>query len=327
MAPENIQTSQSQPGLISALKAGFETVANHLVLILFPVVLDLFIWLGPRYRLTGIIQAFSQEALSSPEAATAEAAQAVQLSREVWDFVAERMNLTSFLRSFPVGIPSLMAGRLPVLHPAGEPLQVDIASPLSALLLWVAFTLIGLLIGTFYYNVTAQAALAGKVDWIQAFKSLPWSVYQVVLLAVFWAVLLLVVSIPSACVMIVLVFSNAAMGQLGLFVYFGLLLWFLLPLFLSAHGIILYRLRAKEAILRSVQITRWNLSKTGMFFLCVILISQGLDIVWNTPAEDTWMMLIGLGGHGLVATALLAASFVYYRQTDLAVQRRLGLMT
>jgi hypothetical protein len=50
-----------------------------------------------------------------------------------------------------------------------------------------------------------------------------------------------------------------------------------------------------------------------LFFLGVLLISEGLDVLWSTPEENSWLTLIGVAGHALVTTSLLAASFVYYR--------------
>ena len=36
------------PGIIDTLSAGFQTVNRHLYLLLVPILLDLFYWLGPR---------------------------------------------------------------------------------------------------------------------------------------------------------------------------------------------------------------------------------------------------------------------------------------
>jgi len=326
MSSTGSQTEIAKPSLISTIRAGFETVANHLVLVLFPVTLDLIIWLGPHYQLKSLIKSLASDALVSIDPGVSESAQAIQLTRDFWNFVADHFNLTSLLRSFPVGVPSLMSGRSPAVMPGGAPVLVDIPSIGYALFLLALFTLIGLSVGTFYYTVTAQASLSGKVNWLNALRSWPWSTMQVVALALFWILLFLVVSIPTGCILSVIVFGNFPMGELILFLYFGFLLWFFMPLFLSAHGIFVYRLKLKDTILRSIQITRWSLPATGLFFLVVLLITQGLDIVWNWPVEDSWITLIGLAGHGLVTSALLASSFIYYRQTDLWIQKRLGMI-
>jgi ABC-type transporter Mla maintaining outer membrane lipid asymmetry permease subunit MlaE len=65
---------------------------------------------------------------------------------------------------------------------------------------------------------------------------------------------------------------------------------------------------------------RFILPGTGMFVLSVLVISQGLDVLWSAPPLTSWMMLIGIGGHAFIATGLLAASFVYYRDAMRFVQ-------
>jgi hypothetical protein len=45
----------------------------------------------------------------------------------------------------------------------------------------------------------------------------------------------------------------------------------------------------------------------------ILLISQGLDLLWQVPPQTSWFTLIGLIGHAFIVTGLLAASFVYYR--------------
>ena len=43
-----------------------------------------------------------------------------------------------------------------------------------------------------------------------------------------------------------------------------------------------------------------------------MLLGSGLDMLWSTPAADSWMLLVGILGHAFISTGLLAASFVYY---------------
>jgi hypothetical protein len=63
----------------------------------------------------------------------------------------------------------------------------------------------------------------------------------------------------------------------------------------------------------SFRLTRYTLPTTGLFFLMVLLISKGLDLLWQVPPQTSWLTLIGLVGHAFIVTGLLAASFVYYR--------------
>jgi hypothetical protein len=66
-------------------------------------------------------------------------------------------------------------------------------------------------------------------------------------------------------------------------------------------------------ILSSLQMTRFSLPNSSLFVLTVLFISIGLNYLWRIPEPDSWMLLVGIFGHAFITTALLAASFIYYR--------------
>lgn len=72
--------------------------------------------------------------------------------------------------------------------------------------------------------------------------------------------------------------------------------------------------------------TRMTLPTTALFILSIFVISEGLDILWRVPAEKSWLTLIGVGGHAFITSALLAASFIYYRDADLWTQGTLRML-
>jgi hypothetical protein len=57
-----------------------------------------------------------------------------------------------------------------------------------------------------------------------------------------------------------------------------------------------------------------------MFVLTVLLLTVGLNYLWSIPPEESWMAVVGIIGHAFVATALLAASFIYYRDMNVWLQ-------
>ena len=48
------------PGVMGSLRAGFDAVSSHIGLILLPVVLDLFLWLGPRLSVERLVNPLLQ---------------------------------------------------------------------------------------------------------------------------------------------------------------------------------------------------------------------------------------------------------------------------
>jgi hypothetical protein len=92
-------------GVIGCLAAGFEVLGRNLWLVVLPVLLDLLLWLGPRFSIVPLLHRFVALLMAqpTPDPATAhQVAQAVQLLEQF----GEQFNLLS------VG-DGITAGRAP----------------------------------------------------------------------------------------------------------------------------------------------------------------------------------------------------------------------
>jgi hypothetical protein len=69
-----------------------------------------------------------------------------------------------------------------------------------------------------------------------------------------------------------------------------------------------------------------TLPTTSLFILSVLVISEGLDLLWRIPPETSWLTLVGVCGHAFITSALLAASFIYYRDADHWTQETLKML-
>jgi hypothetical protein len=90
----------------------------------------------------------------------------------------------------------------------------------------------------------------------------------------------------------------------------------IVPLYFWPHGIFLKQQNVFTSILSSLRMMRFTLPTSSLFVLTVFLLTFGLNFLWSIPPEDSWMTLVGILGHSFVATALLASSFVYYRDMN-----------
>ena len=314
------QVLPAPPSLIRSLMAGFDAISNHVGLIVFSIGLDLLLWLGPHLRLSDMISSFFNQAARMPEMSTPEMAQMMRASREMWQGLAERFNLLSVLRTFPVGIPSLMMGRSPVNVPGGQPLAWEVPGLGAALLLWLALVVFGLVAGTLYFSTVSQAATLGKIDWLQSLRQWPWESYQVICLALFWLGLLLLASLPFTCLISILLAGGLSLGKVGILVYGGFLVWLLLPLVFSPHGIFISRLKMWASVKEGLRLTRLTFPSTSLFILSIFVLSEGLDLLWEVPAETSWWTFVGVAGHAFITTCLLAASFIYYQDAEVFIQ-------
>ena len=325
MSTAEAQTLPAPPNLVASILAGFDAITNHVGLILFPVFLDLFLWLGPHLRLANLIEKIIALLSNLPAGASgldpAQSGDILRLTSNFWMFVGERFNLFSVLRTYPVGVPSLISGNQPVFSPLGQPLMWNIEALGVVLTWWVLLNLVGLALGCLYFQVVAQAVLQGEVDWPAIFRRWPQAAGQSVLLMLFWGLLLVGFSVPASCFLSLFTTTGAPVGRFGLLIFGGLLLWMIFPLFFSAHGIFVYGAGVVGSVRESVRVTRLTMPKTAFLFLVFFLISEGLGVVWRIPEDDSWMALVGVIGHAFVATSLLAASFLYYRDASRWVKR------
>ncbi len=245
-----------------------------------------------------------------------ELASMLETGREDWLQMAEHLNLAVMLRSYPVGIPSLMSSALPSETPFGVPWMLEINSIGYAFLIVILLLGIGLILGAFYYLIVAQAALEGDLHLKKTLYEWPRASLRVILLALVWIGLFLVVSIPASCLVSLITLAGFSFGQLMVLFYGGFLIWLIFPLLFSAHGIFVKGVGVWASIRSGIRITNVTLPTTLLFFVSVFLLTQGLDVLWRIPPSDSWLLLLGVAGHAFVVTGLLSASFVYYRDAD-----------
>jgi hypothetical protein len=103
-------------GVIEALGVGFETVARRGWLLLIPIILDLFLWVGPKISFEPLVQRF--ETVSSAWSASQPADVRQQLDSQnqvtyaLVGNLGQHINLFTLFNTTPVGVPSLMVENL-----------------------------------------------------------------------------------------------------------------------------------------------------------------------------------------------------------------------
>ncbi len=312
-----MQTEQGQlpppPGLIASLAAGFEAVADRITVIALPVLLDLFLWFGPRLRLKELFRPFIEAIPLMPVPAVPDLPE-LTVVQQMWSDFFDRFNLFMLLRTYPVGTSSLLSLQMPTVSPLGTPPSLDAGPFLPALGWSLLLILVGLLLGGLYFYVVSGAALKRQTD--RNFKLALRSIGQVILLSFIWWGLLVTIGLPLMAMVSMLGMFNPGLAQIVLILLAVVCTWLALPIFFSPHGIYAYRQNAVLAILSSLRMVRFTLPASGLFVILMLLIGQGLRFLWLTPPPDSWWLLVGIGGHAFISTALLAASFIYYRDVN-----------
>lgn len=311
MNNSSTQLTINPPRLIPSILQGFELIANHIGLILFPILLDLVIYFGPHFQLKTVLQPFIQNMTGVPGLDSPDMVAIVNTAKDTWEFIANHANLAAALNTFPVGVSSLEANMFPLTNPLGTPLMLNVKNISSAVLYWSTFTLIGLFFGSLYFELIGRAATDDKTPMSAGLVG--WSALQIFYLSISWVILVAVIGLPAIIMISFLTLINVALGQFALLLATLFLIWVLVPLLFSPHGIFTNKLNAFMSITTSVKLVRFIFPNTGLFFLTCIVINEGLNMLWRVPPENSWLTLVGIVGHAFINTALVAASFIFYR--------------
>lgn len=304
--------SISPPKLMAALQAGFNDTAGHIYLILFPVLLDLFLWLGPRFGVKAVFKPQLDAWLASLAGnSTNDVDSFILANRAVLDQFLEQFNLAGLLRTLPIGIPSLVSSGSGLSTPLGNQMVIEGANLFGILLAAVCFLAVGLVMGSLYFSGVAQASQVDKMDFRGGV--IVAHIIQTFILTFALLMVLFGIAIPTLLILSVLTLIAPGLAQLGGLVLLFFLFWLLLPLIFSPHGIFAAGLNAFTSVYTSVRLVRFFLPGTGTFLVALLVMYEGLNVLWRIPPSDSWMMMVGILGHGFIATSLLSASFAYYQ--------------
>ncbi len=298
--------------MISSIAAGFNTVANHIGLILLPVILDLFVWLGPQVHISTLISPMIDQSMQViQDYYSADLSARMQEVGQIWNTQVANFNLVDVLRTFPIGVPSLMSGANAAETPLGAAVIVEATSGLAAFGLVVVFLIGGFILGCVYFNQISRAT-AESVEPFK-FQDLYHQAIQALGLSVSLFIAAMILVFPVLVVLAVFALISASLADLALLFMLFLGMWIIIPMLFTPHSIFSDNNNLVVALMTSVRLVRSFLPSTGLFLLIAIVITQGLDLLWMVPPTNSWLTLVGIFGHAFVYTSVLAASFVYYR--------------
>lgn len=313
MEQSKITLIGTPPRMFKTMLAGFNTIANHAYLLLFPIVLNLALWLGPKLRvkdlLSPTVAQFSKEML---RLGPADMAETIESSQTIWAQLLEQYNLVTAVRTIPVGIPSLIARLSPIESPISWNPIIEIPSLNWAVAAIGIFLTVGFLLGSLFFYLISLETDKEKPKFI--FKEYLFTYINSVVIFCLLLGVGILIAIPILLILSVLSLINVTMAQFFILLAGFGLLWLLMPLVFSIHGIFVLKKKAMASILISIRLIRFYLPGTGLFVMTAVLISELLNKLWVLPEADTWMMLFSIGGHSFVVAGLLAASFIYYRE-------------
>ena len=292
------------PGIIATLVAGFELATSHLWLLAFPIILDLFYWLGPRLRI--------MDAVSESVAILRDEPAFASLVDNMIE-LAPSINLFTSLSVPVIGIPALMGGMIPEETPI-KTVNYEIGSDFSWILIVVVFSLFGLGLTALYLylvgRVLKEASEIELLTFSEDLRSLFVAFIRLVGFVIVFSVILLLLAIPLLPVAFLLSNINSLFATSVMLMAFIVVVVYLS---LSIPGIVMNRRPIFRAIKESITLVIRNQLPTLILLALVFIIYFVTYFLWSSPDDGSWFTLVGILGHAFITTSLACAFFVYYR--------------
>ena len=312
MVKPGIEPPKAPIGFLSSLWKGVETVNSHLWLLAIPVLLDAFLWFGPHLTIADL----STPVLRMMESTIATAQADPTLIAQIRDFLLN-LNLFSFLSFLPLFPPSIMAARVPVQTPLGQPILLSINNPFLAVVLMAGLVLGSIGIGSLYLVMAGKATGGG--GWSAQSTASRWirTVIVMLTLLIVFGVLLI-----SAFLFGMMVFSLVGILWLSgavlimrllVFAVGGLFLWLVIFLIFSPHGTVLYADGILRAMWNSMETARWIYPMSMWIPILILILNMFVTSVWTLTADNDWAGILSVLGNAYTSSVLVTASLVYYR--------------
>jgi len=295
-------------GVWSALSTGFDLTAKHPWLLLLPMLLDIFIWLGPRLRFQAIIEQLVANV--PPEV------RVMEITQQLVE-MGPLTNLFTVLSVPLIGVPTLLSGLTPETTPLATS-ALDIESGAEWLALFLFLGLAGLFLTAVYY-VTISFVVSSKEESVEHESSNNWfariglSWLRLIGLAILFLIAAVVVYIPVSIVGALFFMINATLGTFALLLAPFVLIWIIIYMSFAPPGITLRNRPVLKAVKESLQIVQGNLPVVLTMLLFIILFGALLDWLLIMAENGTWFTLFNIMIHAFVSTSLVAAFFILYQ--------------
>lgn len=299
-------------GIFKLLLSGFELLPGFLGLILLPIGIDLFMLFGPRLNDSTVVSRLIQT-FPMPSMLPQDLIEGWEAGTTALKSLLDNLSLTCFLRTFPLGVPSLLAWRGIGSNPLGHIQVVETPIGLSWLVFGLGFTFIGwVLVSILYYLIGKHyPSLSNGTKTNLPFVFTHLSLFNIMVLA-----FLLMLAIPGSFIVSLLYMLHPVVGIFGYMIGIMLLISILLPSVFTPQAITIDHLPILHALRKSFMTSRKSRSFTSLFLIMVMLVAYLSRMLWQVPPDNSWMILVGIFGHALVSIALILSMFEYYKTVN-----------
>ncbi len=314
-------------GIIDSLSAGYRFVGRRLYLLAIPVLLDLLLWLAPRFSiaplLDGVATFYADTMTAAGEQAGAQMTtnlgdipQMAQMTAATIRLFGEIFNLlTALVSSTIMHVPSLVAAWA---LPTATGNALEFGNGWAALGIWLGLAVVGLFVGVLFIELLSaslplgvSAKPVGVDDLLRATVRHWGRVLRFVLVI---ALVLMLLLIPYSLVMglLLLILPTLAYGIAAL--SFGMIFVLFIYLYFVTTAIVVDDLGVRDAVRASMTLVRNNMLRVIGFVVLINVISIGIGLLLNNLAAiqpvGTFAAILL---NAYIGTGLAMALLVFYR--------------
>lgn len=305
--------AKRQPKILPSFKAALETVASHIYLILFPLLLDLYLLLGQHLSLNNLFQPILNR-VTIPDGLSADLLTRWNAGKLLLEEFFRYFNLGSTLHTLPIGIPSLFSTRLFKLTPLGSINSYEFTNFGQLLLSFIGLALVGLLFACLYFSLCARATEADRPPF--QMQSYLRSLVTFLAIPLITLLFCLIIFVPAILIISLITSLSPFLGSLSLIILVAFLLRRLFPFFFSPFIASYGQEGLLGSVKKSMQVIQPTSATSSLFVILAFLIYYLSNYLWQIPADGSWMLLIGAFGHALISTVLMVACFHFLHEAQ-----------
>jgi hypothetical protein len=318
---------QAQPtGVIETLSAGYSAVNRQLWVLLLPIVVDVFLWLGPHVSYSPLVgpavtqaSEWTRQIPTGPRrvrgAATPANSQVVisdlDQSRQYLISRADETNGLAALSWGPLALPSV--GSSPSTN--DDVAFVTGWGDGAALLL--ACLGVSLLLGGWFYGGLAAASTGARNGPLTAGRFVPRGVLRTLGLVGLLTMGSVLFGLPVVLLIGFTALVSPPVAVLASVLLAAAVLFATVHLFFAVDAIFISHVGPLAAIQRSVSLVRRNLWHSVALIVLTWLILAGMGRVWEVLAnslQSPYGVAVGILGNAYIASGLIAAGMIFYTQ-------------
>ena len=325
--------------MTESLALGLETVAKNPLLLLLPLIIDVFLWLGPRLSFRPLINTLSHSIDSLNPLSLTSALLVLNLGfpvwshQQIWDPLVPSLaeisegstsdvtrDLESLSQSAPdqylnVLMPSMVAGHDAKSLPFDYiPPVWQIQTPFEAAALRMGLFLIGLVFWTIYLAIVSQWVREGQtnIGWIA--RRVPLILLQLVFVLIMVGVAIFMLALVLSAVEML----SSLVGITGIAGFLLLLVilvgsWVAMFAAFTLHGMYMNDRNVFTAAWDSLRVVQWNVSSTMGLILVILILLTAMQYIKGWLDAGSWLMAVGIAANAFLCTGLLAATFVFFK--------------